>query len=167
MVGCHRPRPDWKLSKELTAGVPSYRMFQAESLVAGTEAHVALHGTLPPPSLQGTKANPSYTWLQTRRLQGDAQDFGELEPRITALLALPGRTDAVSEARLAELTAYVDAHSKLPTGFHDGPVYHWLRTQRARYRQGKLIAERAAALRAINGVLPRRGPGRPKRPAGK
>lgn len=152
--------------KELTAGVPTYRTFQTLGILTDIEAYVAGHGTLPPPRSDG-RADPRYAWLQNRRLHGDAQDYGDLEPRITALLTLPGRIDSSWDARFAELVAYVETRGKLPTGFHDGQIYNWLRTQRARYRQGLLTAEREASLRTIAGILPKRGPGRPRRPAGK
>jgi hypothetical protein len=96
-------------------------------------------------------------WLQNRRLHGDAGKYGELEPRITALLNLPARSDAVWEARLAELTGFIAENGKLPTGFQDGRVYNWLRTQRDRCRQGILSAEREATLRTIKGALPKPG----------
>lgn len=148
--------------RQVVDGAKPYNQYRAERIVHYAEEHLKEHRALPSASAVGQEEKQAYSWLMRRRLKGDADLYGhELAARIRALLSEGTGTDAAWTARLNDLVAYRKDHGKLPTGFHDGPIYRWLATQRSQYRKGTLSLLRENALRDIDGVLP--PPPKPKK----
>lgn len=148
---------------ELLAGSVPRTVYKAGEILDYAEAFVAERGMLPTAGALGTRQRQAYAWLQSRRAKGDANVYGpEAATRIRALLEHPFPREAGWEARFAELHAYIAEHGRLPTGFHDGPLYRWLANQRAADRNGKLSLLRQERLRTVGAIPPRR-PGRPKK----
>jgi hypothetical protein len=92
-------------------------------------------------------------WLIANRFAaGPGRTAEELE-RIRALCEFPSRSDAEWQANFEVLRNYAAAHAgRLPTGWHEGPVFSWLTAQRRAARIGKLSEARREKLLTINGV---------------
>lgn len=149
--------------RQLVAESPSYSEHTVKLKLDFLEQYLQEHGTLPAVIRQTGLQKNAATWIRSRKEKGDADSFGPEESvRIKRLCSQFNNRDEAWDVRLVELLEYIKVNGKLPTGFHDGSIYHWLRTQRGIYRAGTLNPQRESALRAISGVLPKRKPGRPR-----
>jgi hypothetical protein len=140
---------------ELEANYPSKADAIFVTNLRQAEAFVAATGHLPS---TGSKASAEERrlagWL-ARYLAAEPVDLPEeLQIRLRALAAAPTRVELEWDANLAAVANYAASHAgRLPSNWHEDPLFSWLTVQRRAYRRGKMSEARLQKLLTVPGVI--------------
>ena len=139
----------------LEASYPSKADTFFKSSLRHAEEFVAATGHLPSSRAKAVEERKLAGWLARYVAAEPAGQPEELRVRLRALAAAPTRIEHEWEANFAAVADYAASHAgRLPSSWHEDPLFSWLTVQRRALRGGKLSDARLQKLLTIPGAIP-------------